>query len=145
MAKILNNRRLLSIAHSLQSYARTFKNGKTLDIAPYMRLLIMWNSEEPFIENRELVAAVFKLKGMIKGKLSAESSKSHKLGTKCWTCVNGCPTISDGRYISGCNYSLHQKPVPGWTADKYVTGYHVFECPKYVKGRYVTSRGEVVE
>ena len=44
--------------------------------------------------------------------------KEVKTPTLCWTCRNALPKIVNGKYICGCSWSVHLRPVKGWTAEK---------------------------
>lgn len=53
-----------------------------------------------------------------------------KNDTKCWWCKHAVPGAH-----TGCEWSMYQKPVPGWKAEKtHVTDYDSYlvkECPKF--------------
>ena len=71
-------------------------------------------------------------------------SKKVQKNTLCWSCKNAVPKIANGKYICGCSWSMHLKPVEGWTAEKSVKNensgnrvetWYVKDCPEYEKDR----------
>lgn len=80
------------------------------------------------------------------------SEKENKVGNKtshnendtlCWCCANSVPTEDDK---FGCEYSLYNRPVPGWEAtDRIIDGhvsYHVLRCPSFVRGSSCFPKSE---
>ena len=69
----------------------------------------------------------------------AASEKKLRVGTSlCLSCANIVPSPKRG---TGCEWSVNDKPVPGWTAiecefrinaDNIQTSYCVKRCPKYI-------------
>lgn len=70
--------------------------------------------------------------------------KEVKTPTLCWTCRNAVPKIVNGKYICGCSWSVHLRPVKGWTAEKSIKKprsddptetWNVLDCPEYKEDR----------
>lgn len=70
--------------------------------------------------------------------------KAKKEDTLCWTCENAVPKMEKGKLVCGCSWSMHLKPVDGWTAEKSVKNENhgnrletwcVKKCPKYEKSQ----------
>ena len=70
--------------------------------------------------------------------------KEVKTPTLCWTCRNAVPKMVNGKYICGCSWSVHLRPVKGWTAEKSIKKsshankietWNVLDCPEYEEDR----------
>ena len=83
--------------------------------------------------------------------------KEVKTPTLCWTCRNAVPKIVNGKYICGCSWSVHLRPVKGWTAEKSIKNansankietWNVLDCPEYKEDKpeeeiFVVGGGEI--
>ena len=71
-------------------------------------------------------------------------------GSKCWFCKYSVPRLAkdkygdyiDGKYVTGCEWSIHKQKVPNWEANltllvvdgKEINSFQVINCPKFERG-----------
>lgn len=99
-----------------------------------INLIRRWKADGHIFDENDLDMALKSCYATIKSKAAYKLNQKKNPGTLCWSCYNACPMRINDRYISGCEWSIHLRPVEGWTADKTDVSYFVKECPKFIPG-----------
>lgn len=87
------------------------------------------NDKVPYHSNIKKIAMFFgiELTDLLDGvdyKRRISSNKNRKkqyinnTPTLCWKCANAVPKLRNGKYVTGCSWSLQKTPVVGWNAKK---------------------------